>query len=45
MHIGIIVENELKSGRGEYGKNNYLPYQKLLQINFEKAFYNRICTI
>lgn len=41
----IIVEDELKSKRGEYGKNNYLHYQKLLQINLEKGFLEQIYKI
>ena len=41
----IIVEDELKSERGEYGKNNYLHYQKLLQINLEKDFLELIYKI
>ena len=38
----IIVEDELKSQRGEYGKNNYLLFQKILLINLEKVFHNLI---
>ena len=41
----IIVEDELKSERGEYGKNNYLHYQKPLQINLEKDFLEQIFKI
>ncbi len=41
----IIVENELKSGREEYGKNNYLFFQKLLPINLEKDFQEQIYKI
>lgn len=41
----IIVEDELKSQRGEYGKNNYLHYRKLLQINLEKDFLKQIFKI
>ncbi|WP_279000753.1 DUF1016 N-terminal domain-containing protein [Thomasclavelia cocleata] len=41
----IMVEDELKSKRGEYGKNNYLHYRKLLQINLEKDFLEQIFKI
>ena len=41
----IMVEDELKSKRGEYGKNNYLHYRKLLQINLEKDFFEQIFKI
>ena len=41
----IMVEDELKSERGEYGKNNYLHYRKLLQINLEKDFLEQIFKI
>ena len=38
----VIVEDELKNNRGEYGKNNYLLFQKILLINLEKVFHNLI---
>ena len=41
----VIVEDELKNNRGEYGKNNYLHYRKLLQINLEKDFLEQIFKI
>ena len=41
----IIVEDELKSQRGEYGKNNYLHSRKILSINLEKDFLEQIFKI
>lgn len=41
----IIVEDELKSERGEYGKSNYLHYQRPLQINLGKGFLELIFKI
>lgn len=41
----IIVEDELKSERAEYGKNNYLHYRRLLQINLGKDFLEQIFKI
>ena len=40
----VIVEDELKNNRGEYGKN-YLHYRKLLQINLEKDILEKIFKI
>lgn len=34
----VIVENELKSGRGEYGKNQLLTLSKTLTKKFGKGF-------
>lgn len=41
----IIVEDELKSERGEYGRNSLLLFQKLLQINLGKVFLVQIFRI
>ena len=41
----IIVEDELKSQRGEYEKNNYLHSRKILSINLEKDFLEQIFKI
>ena len=38
----VIVEDELKNNRGEYGKKQLLAISKILLINLEKVFHNLI---